>query len=378
MQLAAGNALARVLLGWQRRRGPFSSVAGNCAGPLSSPPYLPLGRALLSPTLSSPGRKRGSRGTRPFSRKCEEPHSEATPSFGLLMRSQDGLHCETNSLSLRSGERVRERGAREIRDRFQAMFSGLSPLPGPLPARSSRGEGEDDAPPAPRGFVANPADSSECARFATNWSWLFVGMSLRACFKNPPKRRVRARGLQETMRFRLPCRPGPLTGRFSKHALRIAACFLPLLLAGGSALAAEVSFRNDVMAVLSKAGCSAGICHGNKNGKGGYKLSLRGQEPDLDYGTLTRESFGRRTNPLEPDQSLVLLKATAEVAHEGGLRLKKGSAEYEILRRWIAEGMPNDLASAPKLRRLEVTPTEKVLLEPVRELQLRAGAILAA
>src|SRR6266581_2778666 len=44
--------------------------------------------------------------------------------------------------------------------------------------------------------------------------------TLNACFKNPPKRRVRARGLQETMRFRHPCRPGPLTGRFSKHALR--------------------------------------------------------------------------------------------------------------------------------------------------------------
>src|SRR2546427_11826623 len=78
----------------------------------------------------------------------------------LLIRSQDGLHCETNSLSLRSGERVRERGAWEIRNRFQAMFSRLSPLPGPLPARSSRGEGEDEAPPAPRAFVAYPADSS--------------------------------------------------------------------------------------------------------------------------------------------------------------------------------------------------------------------------
>src|SRR6266581_536100 len=114
MQLTAGNTLAGVLLGSQPWRGPFSSVARNCAGPLSSPPYLPLGRALLSPTLPSHGGKRGSRRTRPFSRNCEEPYSEATPSFGLLMRSQDGLHCETNSLSLRSGERVRERGAREI------------------------------------------------------------------------------------------------------------------------------------------------------------------------------------------------------------------------------------------------------------------------
>src|SRR6266568_1795470 len=84
---------------------------------------------------------------------------ETMAELKLLLRSHDGLHCRTNSLSLRSGERVRERGAREIRDRFQAMFSRLSPLPGPLPARSSRGEGEEEAPPAPRASVACPADS---------------------------------------------------------------------------------------------------------------------------------------------------------------------------------------------------------------------------
>src|SRR5216684_2304040 len=84
------------------------------------------------------------------------------------MRSQDGLHCETNSLSLRSGERVRERGAREIGARFQAMFSKLSPLPGPLPARSSRGEGEEEAPPAPCAFVAYPADSCLLTARANN------------------------------------------------------------------------------------------------------------------------------------------------------------------------------------------------------------------
>src|SRR6266568_6243405 len=70
---------------------------------------------------------------------------ETMAELKLLLRSHDGLYCRTNSLSLRSGERVRERGAREIRDRFQAMFSRLSPLP----ARSSRGEGEEEAPPAP-------------------------------------------------------------------------------------------------------------------------------------------------------------------------------------------------------------------------------------
>ncbi len=93
-----------------------------------------------------------------------QPACRLSPAWGwsqrsgsLLMRSQDGFYCETNSLSLRSGERVR--GAREIRDRFQAIFSRFSPLPGPLPARSSRGEGEDEAPPAPRTFVVHPTDS---------------------------------------------------------------------------------------------------------------------------------------------------------------------------------------------------------------------------
>src|SRR2546426_3217954 len=88
-----------------------------------------------------------------------------------------------------------------------------------------------------------------------------------------------------------------------------------------------VSFRNDVMPVLSKAGCNAGACHGNANGKAGFKLSLRGQDPDLDFYALTREQFGRRTNPMDPSESLILLKPTAELAHEGGMRFGKGSWE---------------------------------------------------
>src|SRR5947207_4152854 len=168
-------------------------------------------------------------------------------------------------------------------------------------------------------------------------------------------------------------------------ARRFAVCVLPLLLTPSTALAdsalrsppaavPKVSFRNDVMAVLSKAGCSAGTCHGNKNGKGGFKLSLRGQDADLDYLSLTRDLFARRIDPLDAEQSLILLKATTQVAHEGGLRFKKGSQEYEILRRWIADGMPNDLTSAPRLERIAVTPMQKILVEPASEVQLQTQA----
>src|SRR5258706_6823946 len=84
-----------------------------------------------------------------------------------------------------------------------------------------------------------------------------------------------------------------------------------------------VSFQNDVIAVLSKAGCNAGSCHGNQNGKAGFKLSLRGQDPEFDYNVLTRDAYARRTNPLDPDQSLVLLKPTTQLAHEGWQRFKR-------------------------------------------------------
>src|SRR4029077_12332152 len=166
---------------------------------------------------------------------------------------------------------------------------------------------------------------------------------------------------------------------FFQGTIRIVGYVLPFLLglclaSAQSALPREISFRNDVMAVLSKAGCSAGTCHGNKNGKGGFKLSLRGQDPDLDHLSLTRDLFSRRVSPLEPEQSLILLKPTTQIAHEGGLRFKKGSEEYEILRRWIAEGMPNDLGTATKLQQIEVTPLEQVLVEPDDRVQLQVRA----
>src|ERR1051326_6161436 len=112
---------------------------------------------------------------------------------------------------------------------------------------------------------------------------------------------------------------------------------------------AAISFRNDVEPVISKAGCNAGTCHGNKFGKGGFKLSLRGQDPEWDLQALTRDAFARRINSFDPDQSLVLLKATTQIPHEGGLRFKKNSEPYQIFRRWIAEGGQEDLPGTPTL-----------------------------
>lgn len=137
-----------------------------------------------------------------------------------------------------------------------------------------------------------------------------------------------------------------------------------------------VSFRRDVMAVLSKAGCASGPCHGNRNGKGGFKLSLRGQDPDADYATLINDLSGRRLNLTDPERSLLLLKPSADVPHEGGQRFKPGSREYEILRRWIAARASDD-ASAPKLMRLEVTPRDDYFYAPKTNAQIAATAVFA-
>jgi hypothetical protein len=124
-----------------------------------------------------------------------------------------------------------------------------------------------------------------------------------------------------------------------------------------------VSFRNQVIPILTKAGCNSGSCHGAAAGKNGFKLTLRGYDPELDYLTLTRQASGRRINLQEPARSLMLLKATRAVPHMGGRRFPAGSPEYEVIARWIAAGTPPPRESDPRLVRLEVTPPARTLAE---------------
>jgi hypothetical protein len=147
----------------------------------------------------------------------------------------------------------------------------------------------------------------------------------------------------------------------------------------GATLAADaprpVSFRTDVMAVLSKAGCNAGACHGNRNGKGGFKLSLRGQDAEGDFASLTRDLYGRRTNGLEPDKSLILLKPTAVISHQGGKRFAPDSRQYKILYDWIAAGMQWETSAAPTVVGLEVSPARQVMIAPRGSVKINATAI---
>lgn len=144
-----------------------------------------------------------------------------------------------------------------------------------------------------------------------------------------------------------------------------------------SLLPDHVTFERDVMSVLSKAGCNAGTCHGNVNGKGGLFLSLRGQDPQFDFHQLVREARGRRVNRMSPERSLILLKATTQIPHEGGQRFSRNDPEYSILLSWIESGMPSPELNAPRVVRLAVTPEDAVIWQPEDQISLRVRAEFA-
>ncbi len=136
-----------------------------------------------------------------------------------------------------------------------------------------------------------------------------------------------------------------------------------------------VSYRLDVVAVLSKAGCNMGACHGNLNGKGGFKLSLRGDDPLFDLASLTRDALGRRVNLSDPPASLMVRKPTGEIPHEGGQRFASGSPEAAVLTNWLATGARDDGRSAPRVDRLEIFPGERILAAPGLTQQLVVTAL---
>ena len=132
-----------------------------------------------------------------------------------------------------------------------------------------------------------------------------------------------------------------------------------------------VSFRNEAIAALTKPGCNSGGCHGSPSGKGGFSLSMMGYDPVSDRRVLTRAGGGRRTNPIEPESSLLLRKGAARIAHGGGLRVRESDAAFAILRDWIGEGCRTDLDSGQALATVEVFPESgRVLREPFGSQQL--------
>lgn len=135
-------------------------------------------------------------------------------------------------------------------------------------------------------------------------------------------------------------------------------------------------YERHVVPIFSRLGCNGGTCHGAVQGQNGFKLSLFGADTALDHERLLRESAGRRINLLDPDASLILLKATGRVSHQGGKRCDVGSFEYKVLRDWIAAGALAETPEKSRVVSLQVTPDEKVV-RPDESYQLRIEARFA-
>ena len=137
-----------------------------------------------------------------------------------------------------------------------------------------------------------------------------------------------------------------------------------------------ISFPNDIVPLFTRNGCSMGACHAKSTGQNGFRLSLFGYDPAMDYEVLALSSRGRRVFPAAPENSLLLLKATGEIPHGGGARLEKDSEDYHLLTRWIQKGMPFAPENDPEVERIEIFPRERVA-SPGSQQQLIVTAFLS-
>ncbi|HLJ56655.1 MAG TPA: DUF1549 and DUF1553 domain-containing protein [Chthonomonadaceae bacterium] len=124
---------------------------------------------------------------------------------------------------------------------------------------------------------------------------------------------------------------------------------------------APVSFNNEIEPILTRYGCNQGTCHGAQYGKGGFKLSLAAFDPDLDFSNIVKQSKGRRISLADPARSLILRKPGLFVPHGGGRRLEAGSADFNRIEEWIAEGAHGPDAADPIVTRIDASPGERIL-----------------
>lgn len=121
-------------------------------------------------------------------------------------------------------------------------------------------------------------------------------------------------------------------------------------------------FQRHVVPLLGRLGCNSAKCHGSFQGQGGFRLSLFGFDFAADHAALLADATSQkdaRINVKSPSESLILLKPTERVDHEGGQRLKAGSWQYHLLLRWVQSGAP-ETSEPHVLSRLEVQPAEIV------------------
>ena len=134
----------------------------------------------------------------------------------------------------------------------------------------------------------------------------------------------------------------------------------------------RVDFENDLIPIFTKFGCNAGACHGAAAGRGEFNLSLFGGNPQADYAAIVRQLAGRRINLMYPEESLVILKPTAQTSHGGGHVLDENGEGARLLHNWIQQGAPYE--TLRYLERVEISPQKHVISNLESPVQLHATA----
>ena len=133
-----------------------------------------------------------------------------------------------------------------------------------------------------------------------------------------------------------------------------------------------VEFENDLIPIFTKMGCNAGKCHGSAIGRGDFKLSLYGGDPESDFEEIVRRMNGRRVNLSKPDESLIVLKPTANLKHGGRMVFDDDSESERLLIDWIKQGAKN--LKHRHLKHVEVTPRKFVATKTGATAQLKVTA----
>lgn len=100
----------------------------------------------------------------------------------------------------------------------------------------------------------------------------------------------------------------------------------------------HVDFQSHIIPLLTKHGCNAGSCHGAAVGRGQFRLSLWGSDPDRDYASIVEHFQGRRIDLHAPSESLLLRKPLGDLEHGGDQRFDESSLAAQCFKQWITQG----------------------------------------
>ena len=122
---------------------------------------------------------------------------------------------------------------------------------------------------------------------------------------------------------RWPTAKAEITAHYGDKAVRVSVCCEAV------DVNLPINFGNQIVPIFTKLGCNAGGCHGKASGQNGFKLSLFGFEPDIDYEALVKEARGRRIFPSAPGSQPAAAQGDRQWPHGGGKRMEVGSRRIQ-------------------------------------------------